>query len=95
MKICFIILSLLLISSIICKSENDSSIDINLDFENDVAQTIISVTKNITYYAEIIGVEDGKYVKFELTMDYTVNSPFTKFVFHQYKIFIDGDFHYL
>ena len=93
MKICFIILSLLLISSIICKNENDSRIDFNLDFENDVAQTTISVTKNIIYYARIIKVEDGKYVNFELTMDYTVNSPFTKFVFHQYNIFIDGDFH--
>ena len=91
MKICFIILSLLFIYSIICK--NDNSIHIDLDFGGDVAQTIISIEKNITYYAKIKGVDDNKYVEIELTMDYTKNSPFTKFIFHQYNEFIDGDIH--
>ena len=65
MKICFIILSLLFIYSIICK--NDNSIDIDLDFGGDVAQTIISIEKNITYYAycasgvEIKHQKKGKY----------------------------------
>ena len=54
MKICFIILSLLLITSINYRNETENETnersEIKLDFKNKVAQTTISIKKNITYY---------------------------------------------
>ena len=84
MKICFIILSLLLITSINYKNDSESGTnersEIKLDFKNMVAQTTISIKKNITYYARLVDADDGKRVEFQLTMDNNITSPFTKFI---------------
>ena len=84
MKICFIILSLLVITSINYQNETESETnersEIKLDFKNKVAQTTISIKKNITYYAYLKGADGGQNVEFQLTMDNTIESPFTKFI---------------
>ena len=84
MKICFIILSLLVITSINYQNETESETnersEIKLNFINRVAQTTISIEKNITYYAYLEGADGGQNVEFQLTMDNTITSPFTKFI---------------
>ena len=84
MKICFIILFLLLITSINYRNETENETnersEIKLDFKNKVAQTTISIKKNITYYGYLEGATGGQNVEFQITMDNTITSPFTKFI---------------
>lgn len=90
MKICAIILPLLLIVSINSKNETESeAIEIKLNYINRIAQTTISIKKNITYYAGLEGANSGQDVEFELTIDNTATSPFTKFIVKEYIQGID------
>ena len=92
MKSCFIILSLLLIFSINCKNEEDEKIKIDLLFTNGVAETTISIKKNITYYIYLDKEScDAQNVEFELTMENISTSPLTKFRALEHVMGIDID----